>query len=101
MIDRPQLISTSRHITQGVVDVAEEAWDVREKKLHGMSRVVGGDPYEMRVAKPACGEWKLISATVTGVQQAQIKIVGDEALGWRVRIDSPESGELNWQLSFQ
>jgi hypothetical protein len=38
---------------------------------------------------------------VTGVQQAQIKIVGDEALGWRVQIDSPESGEYNWQLSFQ
>ena len=65
MADRPQLISTSRHITQGVVDVAEEAWDVRGKKLNGVSRVVGGDPYELRIAKPASGEWKLTEVTLS------------------------------------
>jgi hypothetical protein len=101
MADRPQLISTSRHITQGVVDVVEEAWDVREKKLRGVSRVVGGDPYELRVAKPASREWKLLSTIVTGAERATVQIVGEEVLGWRVRIDSPESGKLNWQLSFQ
>jgi hypothetical protein len=101
MADRPQLISTSRHITQGVVDVAQEAWDVREKTLNGVSRVVGGDPYELRVARPVNGEWKLVSAIVTGSERATVQIVDDGALGWRVRIDSPESGDLKWQLSFQ
>ena len=53
--DRPQLISTSRHITQGVIDVAEESWDAGNKTLNGVSRVVGGDPYELRVTRPTSG----------------------------------------------
>ncbi len=100
MADRPQLISTSRHITQGVVDVAEEAWDVRGKKLNGASRVVGGDPYELRIAKPANGEWKLAEVTSSDATGATVQIVGEESLGWRARIDSPESRDVKWQLSF-
>jgi hypothetical protein len=100
MADRPQLISTSRHITQGVVDVAEESWDVRGNKLIGMSRVVGGDPYELRIAKPASGEWKLMGAVQLGGTEAAITLLDEEPLGWRVRIGSPENRDVKWQLSF-
>src|SRR5262249_41111570 len=37
--DHPQLLSTSRHITQGVVDVLEEKWDADARALSGVSRV--------------------------------------------------------------
>jgi hypothetical protein len=33
--EHPQLLSTSRHITQGIVDVLEEKWDARKKMLNG------------------------------------------------------------------
>ena len=49
VLDRPQLISTSRHITQGLVDVTEERWDARTRTLSGVSHVVANDPYELRV----------------------------------------------------
>ncbi len=39
-VDHPQLLSTSRHITQGLIDVAEEHWDGARNTLHGTSQVV-------------------------------------------------------------
>ena len=59
------------------------SWDAAAKTLDGVSRVVGGDPYELRIAKPASGEWKLVeSQTVADARaQASIKIVGEEPLG--------------------
>jgi hypothetical protein len=36
----PQLLSTSRHISQGIVDVLEEKWDAGSRILAGRSRVV-------------------------------------------------------------
>lgn len=51
--DRPMLLSTSQHVTQGVVDVVEENWDPATKTLFGTSRVIAGDDYELRIYDPA------------------------------------------------
>jgi hypothetical protein len=45
----PQVISTSRHICQGLVDLSDESWDADARALSGVSKVVAGDPYELRV----------------------------------------------------
>jgi hypothetical protein len=69
VLDRPQLISTSRHITQGLVDVSEERWDARTRTLSGVSEVVANDPYELRVLTYTSGGAALgapVSASVTG-----------------------------------
>jgi hypothetical protein len=47
--NRPQVISTSRHVTQGMIDLLEEKWDDREETLNGTSKVVAGDAYEIRL----------------------------------------------------
>ncbi len=47
--DHPQLISTSRHVTQGLVDIEKVNWDDASKTLSGTSRVVINDPYELRI----------------------------------------------------
>jgi hypothetical protein len=100
--EHPQLISTSRHITQGVVDVADESWDGATKTLSGVSHVVAGDPYELRIAKPASGALKLVDGpTVRGAGDVSIKFVGEEELGWRVRIDAAAGGEVAWSLRFE
>ena len=49
VLDRPQLISTSRHITQGMVDVKEERWDAKSRMLSGVSQTVASDRYELRI----------------------------------------------------
>ncbi len=43
---QPQLLSTSRHVTQGMVDVLAERWDAPADTLRGVSRLVAGDPYQ-------------------------------------------------------
>src|ERR1700683_2189393 len=68
MLALPFVISTSRHITQGMVDVIDEQWDATAKTLSGKSRVVAGDPYELRIV--ASGAWKPAGVEVSAVDKA-------------------------------
>jgi len=45
LLDRPQIISTSRHITQGGPDLLDVHWDPVKRVLSGTSLVVGGEAY--------------------------------------------------------
>jgi len=49
---RPQLISTSRHLTQGWVDLESLSYDQNGQVIKGKSRVIKGDPYELRFVFP-------------------------------------------------
>ncbi|MBN1422821.1 MAG: alpha-galactosidase [Planctomycetes bacterium] len=51
-LDRPQIVSTSRHITQGGVDLESVEWKPESCTLAGRSRVVRGDPYEIAIHNP-------------------------------------------------
>lgn len=55
----PILLSTSQHVTQGIVDVLEEFWDPDTKTLSGASRVVADDPYELRIYDPSKKELRV------------------------------------------
>jgi hypothetical protein len=101
--ERPQLVSTSRHITQGVVDVIKQEWDSRTKVLSGKSKVVGADPYELRIFAPTGGSWQVTSADVSNVDRKagvtiQIKQTGPEI---RIRMDSPQNREITWKVAFR
>lgn len=95
--DHPQLLSTSRNITQGLMDVVEEEWSGWRKTLSGKSRVVGGDPYELRIALPAGGDWKVEKVSAKG---AVIKLGEVSDKGVRVVIDSPENRDVEWKIRF-
>jgi len=49
---QPQLISTSRHITQGWVELESLSYEPENRVIRGQSRVIKGDPYELRFAFP-------------------------------------------------
>jgi hypothetical protein len=104
----PLLVSTSRHVTQGIVDVTGEEWNAARKTLSGVSQVVGNDPYELRLAGLDAGgkQWKLTSAKVAakdkaaGVTIAPRPAAGGED-GWcRVGIDAKQSRAVRWTLEF-
>jgi len=68
VLDRPQLISTSRHITQGIVDVTDERWDPKTRTLSGLSQTVANDPYELRIltyTRAGAPVGAVASATIT------------------------------------
>jgi len=106
--NHPVLVSTSRHVTQGMVDVTGETWDATQNTLSGVSQIIGNDPYELRIAGlEADGKkWKLISATLpakdssAGVTLATKPAIADE-YGWcRVDINSKSSRDVRWTLKF-
>jgi hypothetical protein len=104
----PLLVSTSRHVTQGMVDVEGEKWDGTACILSGVSQIVGHDPYELRVAGINDGgrNRKLISVSISekamsaGVTAAA-EPAGSCEEGWRrVLITSKDSRPVAWSLKF-
>jgi len=88
----PQVISTSRHVTQGMLDVLTERWNETTKTLSGHSRVVAGDPYELRITGAPAGATVAVENS-----QARISSKTDGAL-LRATITSPVTGEVGWQI---
>jgi hypothetical protein len=100
----PRLLSTSRHITQGVVDVLEERWDAAGWTLHGRSKLVGGDPCELRIvpgvdakAMQARGVEILPADTAAGV----VVTMTQEAGLVRVTLTAHSSREVSWMVRFE
>jgi hypothetical protein len=96
--DHPQLLSTSRHIAQCMVDVLQERWDSTTNTLSGRSKVVAGDPYEMRIALPEGGNWRVKNATA-GDQP--LTLMESTAAGLRLRCTPTASGTVAWRIDFQ
>lgn len=104
MQSHPQLLSTSRHITQGMVDVLAEEWDALKQELRGRSRVVGGDPYELRILAVAPDKtWRVEKAELSGnAAGAGVTIVARENNGCvRAVIESAASREVAWTIRFK
>jgi hypothetical protein len=105
--DHPVLVSTSRHVTQGMVDVIEENWDSASSTLSGTSKVVGKDPYELRIAGlNDGGRWKLVSASIpTGQKAASADIKSETSINgeenWiRLLITSETTRAIDWSVKF-
>ena len=101
---QPQLLSTSRHVTQGIVDVRGEQWDAAARSLSATSAVVASDHYELRIVVPVGpSSWRVreiqvsdedVSAGVrTEFQQDGPKV--------RVQIHSETSREVRWSVAFE
>jgi len=102
---RPQLVSTSRHVTQGAVDVVELGWDARTRTLTGRSKVVGEDPYELRVTVPRV-DGKSFRLAEAGLSEADANAgvkarVSQAGPCVRVTLESRESREVAWHLTFE
>jgi hypothetical protein len=98
--DRPQLISTSRHVTQGLVDVVKLEWDPKSNTLRGRAKVVGGDDYELRIDAPGArarapeisDDDRNAGVTVGVAKQSRRQV--------RVTIKSPVTREVTWEIQF-
>jgi hypothetical protein len=104
----PVLVSTSRHVTQGIVDVTDEVWSGSSSTLTGVSRVVAGDPYELRVAglNGEMKRWHMVSTSVSAAdRRAGVTIApatqekADD--GWlRLQVRSETSRPVHWAVRF-
>ena len=91
------MVSTSRHITQGIVDVINEQWDGKQT-LSGESRVVAGDRYELRIVVPVGAQsWTVQSASVEGIRDVTCTQNGP---GIRVSFVPKKTGTVKWTVDF-
>ena len=96
--DHPQVVSTSRHVAQGVVDLVAEAWDPKAKTLTGTSRVVAGDPYEIRIV--AGDGWKATGIAVDGRPLEGKATIAQDGAHVRARFEPAGTGEARWRVGF-
>lgn len=103
-LDYPRIISTSRHVTQGIVDVLEEHWSDANGTLSGKSDVIGGDPYELRITSDYWnGFWKPVSIHFLEPDNSlnfNGTLIEDGYLT-RATINSPVSREVSWSIRFR
>jgi hypothetical protein len=96
--EHPQVVSTSRHIAQGIPDLIEERWDEDARTLSGVSRVVAKDPYELRIAAMGQGKPCKAATLKTLSPDGTISLVGQDGWQVRIRIDSPCGGTFAGRL---
>ena len=101
--NHPSVISTSRHVTQGMVDVVSEKW--ANNTLVVISKVIANDPYELRVRVP--DGWAFDKAEGSIAQEATpgimaVKVLATAGPGLvRVKLSPPASGEVAWAVKFK
>jgi hypothetical protein len=102
ILDRPVLVSTSRHITQGIVDVMEKEWNGAARILSGKSKVVGEDPYEIRIYA-LTSAWQAVEVKVAKAERGAGVTAGIQQDGQEIRvtIKSPENREVSWEVAFE
>jgi len=101
--DRPVLVGTSRHVTQGIVDVSQQSFNSRKYEMRGKSEVVGEDPYELRIYAPTgAARWQVRSTNVSQADsQAGVTIESEQdGPEIRVTINSPENRPVSWKIVF-
>ncbi len=95
--DNPQLISTSRHITQGWIDLQELSYDSTTLTYSGESQVIAGDRYELRFAFPRSGRtFRIKEATFDG---QPMEVANHQ--GWATcSFVSKSSRRAAWRVTF-
>ena len=85
---RPRFVGSSRHLTQGALDVEAIAWDDKKLRLSGTSQVVGEDAYTVRVYVPK--GWR-----VTGGKFKQLGPIAE------LTIKKPKNERVRWSMDFE
>ena len=90
----PQVLSTSRHVLQGWVDLAEVKWDPATKQLSGVAKAVGGEPFRITVANNG---FKPVAATAGGgAAKLEKQPAGDLSV-----IELSASGSCPWSIKYE
>jgi hypothetical protein len=96
-----QLVSTNRHITQGWVDLVTLDAGQAGRSFAGKSRVIKNDPYELYFAFPRGKNFAVKTAAARSAG-ATLPVITHNHQGWAVvRIDSPRTAEVSWQVLFE
>jgi hypothetical protein len=95
LVDHPQILSTSRHLSQGAIDLRRVNWDSEELILNAESEMVGDDPYEVFIYVPE----KLTPVATSGSVQARLESLGQKV--WKITFQPGKTGFYGWRVQFK
>lgn len=99
--DQVQLVSTSRHITQGWVDLVSHSLNAAKNIYLGKSKLIKNDPYELRFAFPR-GKPMAIKSAKAYSRNAKLPVRVVNHPGWSTaEITSPVTTEVSWEIRFE
>ena len=101
LLTHPQLLGTSRHITQRFVGVGDDRWN--DSTLSGTCQLVGGDTTELRIGTDSTqGLWKLSAAEVSPDDRAAgVAVAMQEEAGLlRVQLTATSNRQVQWSVRF-
>ena len=84
---RPMFVGSSRHITQGALDVEKVAWNQERLTLSGASQVVAGDTYTVRIYVP------------DGFKVVSPQVAWDGRVA-KLTLKSPKNRRMKWHVEF-
>jgi hypothetical protein len=91
-----QLISTSRHVTQGWFDVLAIERDLGGMAFKGKSRVINGDPYRLSFVFPVGKNFTIAHATA-----GSLPVTISNHHGWATAEIIPDrTAEIDWTVAF-
>lgn len=102
---RPLVVSTSHHVTQGIVELSNESWNAASSVLSAQSAMIANDPCEIRIAGTTGGGhgWKADGVTLSAQDKAAgvTTRIKEEPGLLRVTIESPVNRTVKWSVKFQ
>ena len=94
VLDRPQFLSTNRHVMQGLLELSAVTWDADRKVYSGTAEVVGGETLRITIALNGHAQ-----PTVTVNEGVADVVATGEGLV-ELRIDSETNRAIRWELKF-
>jgi hypothetical protein len=85
------------------VDIFEQDWNSQRKILSGKSKVVGSDPYEIRIFAPNDKiYWQVRRVDVSKEDKQAGVTIKTKQMGPEIRIiiNSPENRSVSWEIIF-
>jgi len=99
--DRPTILSSSRHLSQGLLDLSPERWDAPQKTLSVRVALLPDDPDEIRLTYPP--EWTLDGATLDPADVAagvKLSVQRVPRLA-RLKLESPRKASVDLRVRFR
>lgn len=94
--NRPQFISTNRHVMQGYVDMPRCEWDGNKRELRGTSKAIGGETYKVIIA---LNGWNPKAANAAGAK-SKIRVIDEKTGLAELALDRPQNGDSDWTITF-
>jgi len=92
VLDRPQVLSTNRHIMQGMMELHDVQWDEAAKTLSGKADVIGDDDFKIAIAlngytaksSSAKNAEGALSEAADGIVELTLKTSENQSVEWNV-----------------